>query len=280
MKISILSCNLKKIYKIIVLFSFISSVFCLITINVAHAKERKFILTLDAGHGGYDYGAIHDSLNEKYIALAIVLKLGRKIELEQKDVKVIYTRFNDLYLNLYHRSAIANFNKSNLFISIHCNSSKELNTSAMGTETWILTYKLTPKKSDFWTSSKEDYKISLDKIYQDIYHNYNHTYSIPDIFIGIKSMQDKLLKNSCHFALMMEKNFQVKATRFSRGIKQSDFFILLNSMMPSVLIEVGFLNHPEEFYYLRSEYGQNKIVNSIYETFCKYKEAYYKHSRN
>lgn len=132
MKISLLICNLKKNYKIIVLFSFI---FFLIHINILHAKKKKFVLTLDAGHGGYDYGAVYDSLREKDIVLSIVLKLGNKIKLEQKDVKVVYTRINDSYLNLYHRSAIANFHKSNLLISIHCNASKDLNTSVIGTET-------------------------------------------------------------------------------------------------------------------------------------------------
>lgn len=125
------------------------------------------------------------------------------------------------------------------------------------------------KNFDFY-SSQEDYKNLLIKIYQE-----NYIYNIPEIIISINSIQDKLLKNSFHFALMMEKTFEIKEIRFSRGIKQSSFVVLLNSIMPSVLIEVGFINHPEESYYLRSEYGKNKIVNSIYETFCKYKKEYY-----
>lgn len=276
MKVFFFLFNLNFFYKIIIC-SFIFSSFFLM--NILHAKETKFVLVLDAGHGGHDYGAVYDIFKEKDIVLSIVLKLGKKIELEQKDVKVIYTRTNDSYPKLYNRSVIANFNKSNLFISIHCNASKNLNQSAIGTETWIIGSQIDKNKHfNLHLLSKENFVIFLEKIYQDHYNKYNYKKNIPETVIGITLIQDVFLENSLRFALMMEKTFQVKEHRLSRGIKQAPFLILVNSIMPSVLIEVGFLNHPEESYYLGSEYGQNKIVNSIYETFIKYKKEYYKRS--
>lgn len=277
MKVNIILYNLKLFYKIITLFPFIFSVFFLISINHVYAKKIKFIVTLDAGHGGYDYGAVYDIFKEKDISLAIVLKLGKKIELEQKDVKVIYTRIDDSYPQLYHRSAIANLNQSNLFISIHCNSSKELSESALGTETWILGSQIDNNKSyNFDVLSKENFVVFLEKICQNNYNIYNQ--NIPAYVIAMTLLKDSFLKNSLRFAVIMEKTFQSKENRLSRGIKQAPFLILVNSFMPSVLIEVGFLNHPEESYYLGSEYGQNKIVNSIYEAFFMYKKDYYKRS--
>lgn len=277
-KINIALYNLIFFYKFIILFPFIFSILFLISINnIIYAKKAKFVVTLDAGHGGHDYGAVYDAFKEKDISLSIVLKLGKKIELEQKDVKVVYTRTNDSYPQLYHRAAIANLNKSNLFISIHCNSSKELSESAVGTETWILGSQIDKNNNYYFhVLSKENFVIFLEKICKDNYNNYNE--NIPEYVIAKTLVQDAFLENSLHFALMMEKNFQFKENRISRGIKQAPFLILVHSFMPSVLIEVGFLNHPEESYYLASEYGQNKIVNSIYETFFKYKKEYYRRS--
>lgn len=245
--------------------------------NPSNAQKIKFTLTLDAGHGGRDNGATYYGFKEKNITLAIVLKLGKKIESEQKDVKVIYTRIDDSYPELYRRTEVANSSKSNLFISIHCNSSQKHSGSAIGTETWILGIQSDKKKNDnFDIVAKENSVIFLEKNYKENYDGYDP--QSPESVIGMTLMQDKFLENSLRFAQIMEKTFQNKESRTSRGVKQGPFLVLVKTAMPSVLIEVGFINHPEESRYLISDNGQEKIVESIYDTFVKYKKEYYKRS--
>lgn len=241
-----------------------------------NAQKNNFILTLDAGHGGRDNGAVYNGLKEKDITLAIALKLGKKIETEQLDVKVIHTRTDDSYPELYKRAEIANLNKSNLFISIHCNSSEKLTGLAIGTETWVLGTKTDKRDDNFDVVTKENNVIFLEKNYKKNYDGYNP--KLPESVIGMTLMQDKFLENSLRFAQIIEKTFQIKENRLSRGVKQGLLLVLVKTAMPAVLIEVGFINHPHESSYLASVNGQNKIVSSIYDAFVKYKEEYYKRS--
>lgn len=275
-KINIFLSKISLFYRINIFSCLLLVIFFLMN-TLINAQKNKFILTLDAGHGGYDYGASYYRFKEKNIALSITLKLGKKIELEQKDVKVVYTRTNDSYPELYKRAEIANSNKSNLFISIHCNSSQESCRSALGTETWVLGSQRDKNKNDnFDIVSRENSVIFLEKNYKHNYDGYDPR--SPESVIGMTLMQDKFLENSLRFAQIIEETFQKKESRPSRGIKQGPFLVLVKTAMPSVLIEIGFINHPEESYYLASENGQNKIIQSIYETFLKYKKEYYKRS--
>lgn len=114
-----------KVYFFVILFLLVN--------HLIFSQKNQFTLTIDAGHGGHDHGASYYGNKEKDVALSIVLKLGKMIEEKQKDVKVVYTRTDDTYPELYRRAEIANNAKSNLFISVHCNSSPKPGGNAVST---------------------------------------------------------------------------------------------------------------------------------------------------
>ena len=114
------------------------------------SESNNFIVVLDAGHGGKDNGASGSSSKEKHIALAVVKKIGNILK-KKKDFKIVYTRTDDRFIELYKRGEIANKAKADLFVSIHCNSlgknSKSRHTTK-GTETYILGFDQNEKNLD------------------------------------------------------------------------------------------------------------------------------------
>ena len=100
-----------------------------------NGQSKNFRVTLDAGHGDHDFGAVYNGHIEKNIALAIVLKVGKILE-EQPNFEVNYTRQTDVFIGLVERANIANRVDANIFVSIHCNANK--NTAADGTETYVM----------------------------------------------------------------------------------------------------------------------------------------------
>lgn len=234
-------------------------------------KKADFILVLDAGHGGHDSGAKGPYANEKDVTLSLVLKVGALIEKNNKDVKVIYTRKTDDFIPLIERANIANTNHANFFISIHCNANTS--KSPYGTETYALgTHR---NKDNFNVAKRENEVIYLEKDYKTTYEGFDP--STPESMIGLTLMQNVYLENSLKMAKLVEDSF-VKDKRFSRGVKQAGFLVLVQTAMPSVLIETGFITNNEEGNYLASDDGQNEIANSIYEAFLKYKKEYDKKS--
>ena len=256
----------------ILLFSF-----CFFPLSVCFSQTSEpkysFTVTLDAGHGGNDYGAPGVFSNEKDINLALVLKLGALIEKNSKDVKVVYTRTTDEFIPLMERTNIANRNKANLFISLHCNSSPR--KAAAGTETWVLGDNKQRTKANLEVAKRENEVIYLEKDYQTTYEGFDP--SSPESVIGITIMQNVNIDNSVKLASCVENSFK-DSGRFSRGVKQSGFFVLAFTAMPSILIENGFISNPDDEAYLNSEEGQNTIANDIYQAFLKYKKEYDKKS--
>jgi N-acetylmuramoyl-L-alanine amidase len=103
--------------------------------SVSQTNSNPFIVVLDAGHGGKDPGRPTDfGYKEKDIALDIVLKIGNNLE-KIEDIKVIYTRDKDVFIELRQRAKIANKADADLFVSVHCNAH---NSQAYGTETYVL----------------------------------------------------------------------------------------------------------------------------------------------
>lgn len=240
-------------------------------INSLYSQKKDFILVLDAGHGGHDNGAKGLSANEKDVNLSLVLKIGALIEKKNKDVKVIYTRKTDEFIPLMTRADIANKGKANLFISIHCNSSPK--SAPYGTETFVLGAHR--NRDNFDVAKRENEVIYMEKDYQTTYEGFNP--SSPESVIGLTLMQNIYLENSLKIASYIENNFK-KENRFSRGVKQAGFLVLVQTAMPSVLIETGFISNPQEGQYLASEEGQNTIAKNIYDAFLSYKKEYDKKS--
>ncbi|MDO5655416.1 MAG: N-acetylmuramoyl-L-alanine amidase [Flavobacteriaceae bacterium] len=249
--------------------------FFLICIGLQHTaytqkKNEKFVLVLDAGHGGKDPGARGVVEDEKYIALDVVLRLGKLIEDHYKDdVKVIYTRRDDTFLELSTRANIANQHKADFFVSIHCNAARP---TAYGTETFVLGTE--PHRSDdnFSIVKKENSVILLEENHEEKYQGFDPT--SPESVIGLTLMQNVHLENSLKFADQVEKNFVNKDKRFSRGVKQAGFLVLWRTATPSVLIELGFISNPEEGRYLASIEGKKNSAESIFNAFKTYKREW------
>lgn len=223
------------------------------------------VIVIDPGHGGRDPGAIGAKYMEKEIVLSIALKLGKYIEDNFDDVKVIYTRDKDEFIGLDERAQIANNNKADLFISIHANALPK--SRAIGTETFVMG--MSKDAGNFEIAKKENSVITLEENYEKKYEGFDPN-SI-DSYIIFKVVQNTYQNQSIAFAQMVQNQFENRARRINRGVKQDAFWVLWRTTMPSVLIETGFLTHPDEENYLKSEQGQDYIASAIYRAFRDYK---------
>ena len=204
---------------------------------------------------------------EKKNTLAIALKLGRKIKDNYPNIQVIYTRDKDEFIELHERASIANKAKADLFISIHCNSSDE--GRPLGTETYVLG--MHKMEANLNVAKRENSSILLEADYEEQYNgfdpNSNEAYIISSLY------QNAYLDKSILFAKNVEESFKYNAGRRSLGVKQAGFVVLIQTAMPSVLIETGFLNNPSEGAFISSEGGQETVSESILLAFSKYKKA-------
>lgn len=246
---------------------FLSTLFFLLFIGNSFAqKKQNFVIVIDAGHGGKDSGARGVVENEKDINLDVALRVGKLIEKKYKDVKVIYTRTTDVFLELYERTAIANRNHANLFMSIHCNSAK--NNSAYGTETFVMGF--SRMKDNIEVSQRENSVILLEDD-QERYQKFDP--NDPEAVIAFEIMHAAYQDQSIRFAQYVENEF-VKNSRSSRGVKQGNLHVLRENGSPSVLIELGFINNYDEGTYLASSNGKEQMSEAILKAFDKYKKEY------
>ncbi|SFN68927.1 N-acetylmuramoyl-L-alanine amidase [Bizionia echini] len=230
----------------------------------SQSKSDKFVVVLDAGHGGHDPGNLGNGFKEKNIALNIVLEVGKALEKNQ-DIQVIYTRKTDVFLKLRERAAIANKADADLFVSVHCNA---FSNSAHGTETYVLG--LHVNEQNFNVAKKENEVIFLEEDYEKHYEGFDP--NSPESLIGLTLMQEEYLDQSIQLASFIENNFTGKLKRKSRGVKQAGFWVLHNTYMPSVLIETGFLTYKPEGLYLNSNKGQDEMASAIKEAILHYKD--------
>ncbi len=226
---------------------------------------KPFVVVLDAGHGGKDSGKYANGYKESDIALSIVLKIGKILEAE-KDIKVIYTRKTDVFIDLTERGAIANRADADLFVSVHCNAH---NSQASGSETWVLGLHANAKNLE--VAKKENEVIFLEENYEEKYAGYDP--NAPESFIGLTLLQEEYLDQSIMLASLVQNNFAHKLKRKDRSVKQAGFIVLHQSYMPSVLIETGFITNKQEGAYLNSRKGQSEMANSISESILTYKES-------
>ncbi len=232
------------------------------TDNGKHYFIRTIVI--DPGHGGHDSGCLGSSSKEKDVALAISLKLGRYIEDNFKDIKVIYTRKTDVFIELHERAAIANDNKADLFICIHCNSGPK---EVYGTETYVMGLHRT--ESNLMVAKRENASILMENDYKAKYDGFDP--NSPEANIIFTLYQNAFLDQSLALSSHIQTQFKERLARYSRGVKQAGFLVLYKTTMPSILIETGFLTNPAEEKYLTSEEGQNDISESIYRAFKLYK---------
>lgn len=232
-------------------------------ISLENSSGVKTIV-IDAGHGGKDGGCVGSLAIEKDIALSIALKMGKYIEEEFPDVKVIYTRKEDVFIELDERASIANRNKADLFICIHVNSGQ---AAAFGTETYVMG--LAKTEANLRAAQRENASILLEDNYQEKYEDFDP--NSPESYISMTLIQNAFLEQSLTFAAKVQQQFKERVGRRDRGVKQAPFLVLHRTTMPSVLIETGFLSNPEEQKFLVSEVGQDYIASAIYRAFKEYK---------
>ena len=237
-------------------------------ISVFAQNSGKFKVVLDAGHGGKDPGALNNGVKEKDVVLDVVLKIGKILE-KNKDIEVIYTRKTDVFVELRERANIANKAKANLFISVHCNGVK--NAAAKGTETFVMGMSRTDTNLDI--AKKENGVIFLEKDYNEKYKGFDP--NNPETLLGLKILQEEFLDQSISLASEIEKNFVKENNRFSRGVKQQPIWVLDATVMPGVLIELGFVSHPIEGKYLSSDSGKEEMSKSISNAILSYKDNFF-----
>jgi len=225
--------------------------------------NNPFIVVLDAGHGGHDPGNLGNGFLEKNIALNIVLKVGAILE-KNPNIKVIYTRKDDSFVDLFKRGEIANKAKANLFVSVHCDSHT---SEANGAGTFVLG--LHANKQNFEIAKKENSAIYLEDNYETRYAAYN--INSPESVIGMTIMQEEFLDQSILLAKLMQDNFTGKLKRKDRQVKQAGFIVLHQTFMPSVLVETGFLTYRPEGEYLNSAKGQQDMGEAIAAAIIEYK---------
>ena len=222
---------------------------------------------IDPGHGGKDGGSLGSKGMEKEIALKIALKLGNYISQNMPDVKVVYTRKDDTFVPLYERAQKANEAKADVFISIHCNSLPKINHKIKGTETYVMG--LHTAEENLAVAKRENEAILQEDNYLQRYGGYDP--NSPEAHIMLSMFQNAFIGQSILLAEKIEAQFKTGSNRPSRGVKQAGFVVLKATAMPSVLIETGFLSHPEDERYLISDKGQVYIASAIYRAFRDYK---------
>ena len=235
----------------------------------SYSQSNVFKVTLDAGHGAHDFGAVYSGRIEKNIALAIVLKVGKILE-QSPNVDVIYTRKTDVFIDLVERANIANRANSNIFVSIHCNANK--NTAADGTETYVMG--LSKVASNLEAAKKENSVITLEKDYKRKYDGFDPNSA--EQMVGLTLMQEEYLDNSISLASKIEDNFEKLGKKLRQGgVKQAPFMVLHKAYMPRVLVETGFISNPTEGNILNSEEGQDDVAKAIAQAILSYKREYF-----
>lgn len=216
-------------------------------------------IVLDAGHGGHDPGAIGVAgTREKDITLGITTRLGKLIESGLPGVKVVYTRKDDRFIELYRRGQIANAAEGKLFISIHCNSTEQKPSTANGFEVYLLRPGRTAEAVRI--AEVENAVVKKEKDYEKRYQKLTD-----EAFIIISMAQSAYMKHSERFAELLHLEAKRSPKLASKGVKQAGFYVLVGASMPSVLVEAGFLSNKKEEAFLATKAGQDHLAQLIYD---------------
>lgn len=238
------------------------------SINAFSQNNSKFTIVLDAGHGGKDFGTIHHGFVEKKIALSVTLKVGKLLE-KYPDINIVYTRKTDVFIELKERANISNKADADLFVSIHCNGVK--NQEPFGTETFVMG--LTRNATNLEVAKKENSVITLETDYKVKYAGFDP--NNPQSLVGLKILQEENLEQSITLASKIQDNFTNNLNRKNRGVKQAPIWVLDATVMPGVLVELGFLSNKNEGTYVNSEKGQDELAKAIADGIVKYKKEFY-----
>lgn len=219
-------------------------------------------VVIDAGHGGKDPGCHGNFANEKDVCLSMAIMLGEMIERTYPNIKVVYTRKTDVFVELDERAKIANKHNADLFICIHANAAS---ASAYGTETYVLGLHRTESQQK--VAERENSIIHLEDDGGAKYKDFDLS---PDAIIARQIQLSVFLDQSINFADKLQTEFK-RIGRYDRGVKQAGFLVLYKTTMPSVLIETGFLTNPTEEKFLGTKDTQKLMAESMFTAFRRYK---------
>lgn len=255
--------TLKVRYNLVIILV-IKLLFLLVFLTPAEvfSQKKQYVVVLDAGHGGKDPGNMGNGFREKNIALAVVKKVGAFLE-KKKDIKVLYTRKNDTFIDLWKRGEIANKAKADLFVSIHCDSHT---SNAYGAGTFVLG--LRGNQKNFEIAKRENAAILLEDNYEKKYKGFDPNSA--ESVIGLSLLQEENLDKSLTIASLIQSSFTKQLKRKDRRVRQDNFQVLRETIMPSVLVELGFLTNLKEGRYLNSSKGQSQMANSIANAVIKF----------
>lgn len=254
-------------------------------------------IVIDAGHGGRDPGCHGEVHKEKDIALAVALKLGKYLEENIKDLKVVYTRTTDVFVELEDRAQIANKAKADLFISIHCNAAgkpvmikdprtgkmrpkmyknskgkwvtvETINPVPYGTETYVMGLKNESGKMQ--VAARENSAILLEDDYKKKYGGFDP--ESEESYIIMSNYTSAYVIQSASLAMKLQEEYVRKAGRVDKGVHRQSIWVLWRTSMPSVLTEIGYLTNPLEEKFLGSELGQEYIAKAIFRGIRRYKD--------
>jgi N-acetylmuramoyl-L-alanine amidase len=239
------------------------------TLKTSSFKFKTIVI--DAGHGGKDPGAHGSHSFEKNVALAIAKKLKTALTEQMSSVNLVMTRTDDTFIGLSRRSAIANENHGNLFVSIHCNSSPEGTASRPNKQKGVmmLVYGFHRVKEQL-EAIRENSSIYIEKDYKTKYASYDDNDPTNKIIMNL--YMQKYRKQSIRFADLVNDEFKNTDERHSYGVKEQGVYVLARSAMPAVLVETGYINNPADEEYLNSVTGQDEIVQAIVAAIKKYKK--------
>lgn len=240
--------------------------------NGRAANNNKFVVVLDAGHGGKDPGAIGSkpANNEKTINLNVVKEVGRLLQNNCPDVQVIYTRQTDVFVPLDKRADIANKAKANLFISVHVNALPKNAKKAVGVQSYTLA--LRTASTNLEVEKRENSVIQFEPDGASKYSFANPNSTESDIMFEL--MQDKDMKESVKFAEMAQNEMVRTGRRNNMGVFQANLAVLRLTYMPSVLLEIGYISTPSEESFLITKNGQQTIAKCIYNAVARYKSRH------
>ena len=246
---------------------FLITVLVLMPPSTFSRPDASFTIVLDAGHGGKDPGNLGTGRykkTEKEITLAVTLKLGEYIEKNLPDLKVVYTRKGDTYPTLWQRVNIANGANADLFISIHCDAFT--NSNAYGSGSYIMGLDFT--EHNLRMAKKENSSIFLEENYEENYDEFDPN-SIESL-IALTLNQSVYMDKSIQIAQKIQEQFRTRVKRKDRGVRQAPYFVTSRTLMPSVLVELGFLTNNSEEDFLHSKVGQTYMASAIYRAIKEY----------
>ncbi len=251
----------------VVNISFFAFLFLILTSFNSFEQDKYQLKTIviDAGHGGKDPGAKGKVSWEKDIALSISLELGRILNENMPEIKVVYTRKNDTFLSLFKRSEIANKANADLFLSIHCDAFH--NSSVNGATSYLMG--LSKSSANMNVAKRENSVIFMEENYEEIYQNFDPNSSESIMLLSLT--QKAKIDNSTILANLIQDQFKNRVGMKSRGVKQAPFQVLWNTTMPSVLIETGFMTNSADEKKLNNKKYQVYIASAIFRAIRDYK---------